>query len=171
MELRDELERRESRWAAASERYKGKVSAMERESAELKQELKVMEEQRLAHWMKVQIDKQFQLMYADFPFGMHMAGGNHGFTWRACTVCSYHGFVGLPLDCLAVLFEMDCNSLNWTVVLSLLSVPVTLVQHQIHSTETNTLSAWCPHAFILKVTILKSSVKDTCGWHVAEYCT
>jgi centromere protein J len=52
LELQNELENRESRWAAANERYRGRISALERENTELKQELKVMEEQRLTHWMK-----------------------------------------------------------------------------------------------------------------------
>ncbi|XP_062503799.1 centromere protein J-like isoform X3 [Corticium candelabrum] len=43
LELCGELERREARWAAANERYRSKISALERENSDLKQELKQLE--------------------------------------------------------------------------------------------------------------------------------
>eukprot|EP00118_Oscarella_pearsei_P008466 m.43726 g.43726 ORF g.43726 m.43726 type:complete len:938 (+) comp33471_c0_seq1:246-3059(+) len=51
-DVQSELSRRELRWNAAGERYRAKIGILEKENKELKEELRVMEEQRLQNWMQ-----------------------------------------------------------------------------------------------------------------------
>ena len=50
VELQEELKRRESRWSAASTRYRQKVESLEQNNKELQEELRVLEQYRLQQW-------------------------------------------------------------------------------------------------------------------------
>jgi len=49
-ELQEELKRRESRWSAASSRYRNRVEALEEQNKELQEEVKLLEKYRLEQW-------------------------------------------------------------------------------------------------------------------------
>ena len=50
--LQDEVKRKEQRWTASSGRLRDRVSVLETENSELREELKVLEQRRLQQWQK-----------------------------------------------------------------------------------------------------------------------
>ena len=51
-ELRDELQRRESRWSSSLARYRTKVESLEAQNRELQGDLRLMEQERLQLWQE-----------------------------------------------------------------------------------------------------------------------
>ncbi|XP_066297041.1 centromere protein J-like isoform X2 [Branchiostoma lanceolatum] len=57
-ELQDELQRREQRWQSSLNRLKNQLQAAQNESQELREELRMMEKQRLDAWSKAETKKR-----------------------------------------------------------------------------------------------------------------
>ena len=51
-ELQDELKHKEQRWAASTSRLRDRLEYVERENAELKEEIKLLEKKRLEAWQQ-----------------------------------------------------------------------------------------------------------------------
>lgn len=49
-DLQEELKRKEQRWSASSARLRDRISALETENAELKEEIRTAERKRLEMW-------------------------------------------------------------------------------------------------------------------------
>ena len=54
-ELQDDVKLRESRWSAAANRYKDRIANLEKESKEMKEEVKLLEKQNLELQRKDQL--------------------------------------------------------------------------------------------------------------------
>lgn len=61
-ELQDEMRRKESRWTSNVTRLKGRISELETENVELRDEIKILEQKRL-EWMQVQSSSKQQVKY------------------------------------------------------------------------------------------------------------
>ena len=51
-DLQEEMSRRETRWTASSPRLRDRMDILENESTELREEVKVLEKQRLEAWKR-----------------------------------------------------------------------------------------------------------------------
>ena len=69
--LQEELKRRESRWNASSTRFRKRIDELENENQELKEELKMLEKERLERWAqseKVNLHYLMKIFLARFKF-------------------------------------------------------------------------------------------------------
>ena len=62
-ELQEDLKLRESRWSAAAVRYKDRISNLEQENREMKEEVKLLEKQNLDLQRKEQQKVSLELVF------------------------------------------------------------------------------------------------------------
>ena len=68
-DLQEEMSRRETRWTASSTRLRDRIDILEKENAELREEAKLLEKQRLEAWRRdderVKVKKVFLLFFLE----------------------------------------------------------------------------------------------------------